>query len=83
MIKTQDWSSMLSNYTIIEANPRFLQKKTKKKKKKKKHFGRSLSATKRYPYKARSRNLSAISLARNVGWMYAHTPMHKAEIWKK
>ena len=32
MIDTQDWSSMqmLSNYIIIEADPRFLQKKTRK-----------------------------------------------------
>ena len=67
---------------MIEANPRFLQKKTKKI-----HFGGSLSATKCYPYKARPRNLSGISPTRNVAcmydFMYAHTPMHTAEIWKK
>ena len=63
---------------MIEANPRVLQKKTKKI-----HFGGSLSATKCYPYKARPRNLSAISPASNVACMYAHTPMHTAEIWKK
>ena len=67
---------------MIEANPRFLQKKTKKI-----HFGGSLSATKCYPYKARPRNLSGISPTRNVAcmydFMYAQTPMHTAEIWKK
>ena len=62
---------------MIEANPRFLQKKTKKI-----HFGGSLSATKCYPYKARPRNLSGISPTRNVACMYAHTPMYTAEIWK-
>ena len=61
---------------MIEANPRFLQKK------KKIHFGGSLPATKCYPYKAWPRNLSAISPVRNVACMYAHTPMHTAEIWK-
>ena len=46
-------------------------------------FGGSFSATKCYPYKARPRNLSAISPTRNVACMYAHTPMHTAEILKK
>ena len=78
--------------SLIEANPRFMQKKTKTKTKTKskktkttttkKTFCGSLSATKCYPYQARPRNLSAISLARNVACMYASTPMHTAEIWK-
>ena len=68
---------MLSDYIMIEANPSLLQKKTKKI-----HFGGSLSATKCYPYKARPRNLLAIFPARNVVDLYAHTPMHTAEIWK-
>ena len=63
---------------MIEANPRFLQKKTIKI-----HFGGSLSATKCYPYRARPRNLSGISTTRNVACMYTHTPMYTAEIWKK
>ena len=46
-------------------------------------FGGFLSATKCYPYKAWTRNLSAISPTRNVVCMCAHTPMHKADIWKK
>ena len=45
-------------------------------------FGDSLSATKCYPYEAWPRNLAAISPTRNVVCMYAHTPMHTAEIWK-
>ena len=62
---------------MIEANRGFLGKKTKK------YTLVALSATKCYPYKARPRNLSAISPTRNVACMYAHTPMHTAEIWKK
>ena len=50
---------------------------------KKIRFGGSLSATKCYPYKAWPSNLSAISPTRNVVCMSAHTPMHRAEIWKK
>ena len=46
-------------------------------------LGGSLSATKCYPYKAWPRNLSTISTLTNVVCMYAHTPMHTAEIWKK
>ena len=45
-------------------------------------FGSSLSATKCYPYKAWPRNLSAISPTRDLVCMYAHLPMHTAEIWK-
>ena len=45
-------------------------------------FGSSLSATKCYPYKAWPRNLSAISPTRELVCMYAHLPMHTAEIWK-
>ena len=42
---------------------------------KKMRFGGSLSATKRYAYKARPRKLSAISPTRNVTYMvYTHTP---------
>ena len=68
---------------MIEVNPRFLQKKTKRT-----HFGRASSATKScYPYKSQPRKLSAISPTRNVACMqpciYAHTPMHTAEIWNK
>ena len=46
-------------------------------------FGGCLSATKCYPPKAWPRNLSGISPTRNVVCMYAHTPMHTAEIWKQ
>ena len=46
------------------------------------HFGSSLSATKCYPYNAWPRNLSAISPTRNLVCMYAHLPMHTADIWK-
>ena len=46
-------------------------------------FGGSLSTTKCYLYKAWPRNLSAISTTRNVACIYAHMPMHTAEIWKK
>ena len=53
------------------------------KRRRKIHFGGSLSATKCYPYNARPRNLSAISPIRNVGWMFAHMPLHTADIWKK
>ena len=49
---------------------------------KKIRFGDSLSATKCYPCEAWPRNLAAISPTRNVVCMYAHTPMHTAEIWK-
>ena len=45
-------------------------------------FGGSLSATKCYPYKAWPRNLSAISPTRDLVCMYAHLPMHTAELWK-
>ena len=46
-----------------------------KRRQKKMRFGGSLSATKRYAYKARPRNLSAISPTRNVTYMmYTHTP---------
>ena len=67
----------LSNHITIEANPRFLEKQ------KKNCFGGSLSATKCYPYNARHRNLSTISTSINVVCLYAHTPMHTAEIWEK
>ena len=42
-----------------------------------------LSTTECYPYKAWPRNLSAISTTRNVACMYAHLPMHTAEMRKK
>ena len=45
-------------------------------------FGGSSPVTKCYPYKAWPRNISAISPTRNGVCMYAHTPMHTAEIWK-
>ena len=37
------------------------------------HFGGSLSGTKCYPYKARSRNLSAISPTRNICSVHVRT----------
>ena len=46
-------------------------------------FGGSLSTTKCYPYKAWSRNPSAISTTRNVACTNAHMPMQSAEIWGK
>ena len=46
-------------------------------------FGGSLSTANCYPYIAWPRNLSAISTTMNVACMYAHMPMHTAEIWKK
>ena len=66
----------LSNCTMIEANPRFLQKQTKK-------FASAVlcQQQKCYPYKAWTRNLSAISTTKKVACMYAHMPMHTAEIW--
>ena len=65
------------NYIMIEANPRFLRKQAKKIR-----FVGSLSETKCYPYKAWPRNLSAISpTGMQLVCMYAHTPMHTAEIW--
>ena len=59
---------------MIEANPRFIQKK------KKNTLWRLIASNKMLP--AWPRNLSAISPVRNVACMYAHTPMHTAEIWK-
>ena len=77
-IKTKGWPSMqkLSNCIMIKENPRFLQKKTKK-------FASAVlcQQQKCYPYKAWPRNLSAISTTKRVACMYAHMPMHTAEIW--
>ena len=84
---------MLSNYIIVDRSKSTFHAKEDKNKNKnknkktkttttKKTFCGSLSATKCYPYQARPRNLSAISLARNVACMYASTLMHTAEIWK-
>ena len=52
-----------------QTNPCFLQKQIRQKI----HFDGSLSATECYPYKP----------CLVCACMYAHTPMHTAEIWKK
>ena len=64
---------------MIEANPRFLRKQAKKNALSVLCQKRNVTRIKLGPY----RNLSAISPTRNVVCMYAHTPMHTAEIWKQ